>query len=227
MNSARTASTIVVNGLFSAKGCSHDGIDWTGTNADDTNVSGNRKREADRVRRLRRGRDEPDQREDPGEGVPDEQQQRDAREDLRHIGVEAEADGEPDGEHDDELDHVQPYIGRRAAREHGGARHRQRAEAVHQALLHVVGEPERGHETAEHHGLHEDPRQQEVDVVEAGRADRAAEDVDEQQHEHDRLHRVADEQIGLAPDAKQRSLRHHPRVAEGRCDAHSAASSSA
>ena len=40
MKSARAASTIVVNGLCSATGCSHEGIDSTGTNADDTNVSG-------------------------------------------------------------------------------------------------------------------------------------------------------------------------------------------
>ena len=39
--SARAALTIVVNGLCSAIGCSHDGIDSTGTNAEDTNVSGN------------------------------------------------------------------------------------------------------------------------------------------------------------------------------------------
>ena len=40
--SARTALTIFVNGLFSAIDWSHDGIDSTGTNADDTNVSGKR-----------------------------------------------------------------------------------------------------------------------------------------------------------------------------------------
>ncbi len=39
---ARAASTIVVNGLCSATGCSHPGIDSTGTNADETNVSGKR-----------------------------------------------------------------------------------------------------------------------------------------------------------------------------------------
>ena len=40
--SALAASTIVVNGLFSANGWSQLGIDSTGTNADDTNVSGKR-----------------------------------------------------------------------------------------------------------------------------------------------------------------------------------------
>src|SRR6185503_2409921 len=41
-NSARAALTIFVNGLCSAIGCSQLGIVWTGTNADETNVTGNR-----------------------------------------------------------------------------------------------------------------------------------------------------------------------------------------
>jgi hypothetical protein len=40
--SARTALTMYVNGLFSAIGWSQLGIDFTGTNAEETNVSGNR-----------------------------------------------------------------------------------------------------------------------------------------------------------------------------------------
>src|SRR5918998_2318953 len=39
-NRARVASTIVLNGLFSAKASIADGIDSGGTNADDANVSG-------------------------------------------------------------------------------------------------------------------------------------------------------------------------------------------
>ena len=50
--------------------------------------------------------------------------------------------------------------------EHRRARHRQRAEAVDQALLDVLGEPERGHEAAERDRLDDDARHQEVDVVE-------------------------------------------------------------
>src|SRR4029079_4590156 len=41
-NSARAALTIFVNGLCSAIGCSQLGIVWTGKNADETNVTGNR-----------------------------------------------------------------------------------------------------------------------------------------------------------------------------------------
>src|SRR3712207_1345751 len=42
MKSARVASTIVVNGLCAANASSHDGIDRTGTNAEETKVSGKR-----------------------------------------------------------------------------------------------------------------------------------------------------------------------------------------
>ena len=125
-------------------------------------------------------------------------QQRDPGDDLADARREAEAGGEPDGDHDDELEtfvamsaSVRPVRTRRA-------RHRQRAEAVDQAFLEVLGEAERRDEAAERHRLHDDPRHQEVDVVVARRLDRAAEDVDEEQHEHDRLDREAEQQVGLA-----------------------------
>ena len=40
IHSARIASTTIVNGLISANHCSAAGIDSTGTNADEMNVSG-------------------------------------------------------------------------------------------------------------------------------------------------------------------------------------------
>ena len=64
----------------------------------------------------------------------------------------------------------------------------------------VLGEAERRDEAAEDHRLDDDPGNQKVDVVERARVDRAAEDVDEQQHEHDRLDREADQQVGLTRD---------------------------
>ena len=76
--------------------------------------------------------------------------------------------------------------------EHRRARHRQRAEAVDQALVEVLVEPERRDEAAEGDVLDDDPGDQEVDVGVARRGDRAAEDVDEEQHEHHRLHREGD-----------------------------------
>jgi hypothetical protein len=41
-NRPRTAFTMIVNGLFSATGWSQLGMEATGTNADETNVSGKR-----------------------------------------------------------------------------------------------------------------------------------------------------------------------------------------
>src|SRR5512142_1269065 len=46
------------------------------------------------------------------------------------------------------------------------------------------------------HLLHEDSGHQEIDVAAAGHLDRATEDVDEQQHEHDGLDDREDEQLG-------------------------------
>ncbi len=65
-------------------------------------------------------------------------------------------------------------------------------------------------EAAEGDRLDDDARDEEVHVVVARRLDRAAEDVDEQQHEHDRLDREADQQVGLARDAQQVALARGP-----------------
>ena len=113
-----------------------------------------------------------------------------------------------------EREAVEQDVGERPPGEHRGARHRQRAEAVDQALLHVLGEPERGDEPAERDRLDDDARHQEVDVVEARRLDRAAEDVHEQQHEHHRLDRVRDQQVGLARDPLEVAAREHQRVGD-------------
>src|SRR5262249_12693152 len=66
-----------------------------------------------------------------------------------------------------------------------------------------VGGQGHGGGAAEEHGLHEDAGQEVVDVGHAGRADGAAEDVDEQQHEQHRLDRGEGEQLGGAGDAGQ------------------------
>ena len=107
---------------------------------------------------------------------------------------------------------VERDVGAGAPEQHGGARHRQRAEAVDQALLDVLGQPEGGDEPAERDRLDDDARHQEVHVVERPRVDRAAEHVDEQQREHDRLDRVGDQQVGLARDALQVAPGEHQRV---------------
>ena len=60
---------------------------------------------------------------------------------------------------------VRDDVGERAAGQHRRARHRQRAEAVDQALVDVLVEPERRHEPAEGDVLDDDPGNQEVGVV--------------------------------------------------------------
>ena len=76
------------------------------------------------------------------------------------------------------------------AAEHRAARDRQRAEAVDRAVACGRGRAPSPRRSAEHDRLGEDPAHQELPVAAAaGHADRAAEHVGEQQHEHDRLDR--------------------------------------
>ena len=120
---------------------------------------------------------------------------------------------QPDDEHDDELDDVRGGRPRgcgpvsTAERDIGSERKRSIS-----PFFRSSAESERGDEAAEDHRLDDDPRDQEVDVVEARRRDRAAEDVDEEQDEHDRLHREADEQVGLPRDALDASIREDRHV---------------
>ena len=108
---------------------------------------------------------------------------------------------------------VRHDVGQRSPGEHRRARHRQRAEAVDQALVEVLVEAERGDEAAERDVLHDDARDQEVGVAVAGRLDRTPEHVAEQQHEHDRLHGERDQQLGRARQAHEVALGDHERVA--------------
>ena len=114
-------------------------------------------------------------------------------------------------QHDDRQE-VRHHVGQRAAPQHRRARHRQRAEAVDEALVEVLVEPQRRDEAAEGDVLDDDPRDQEVDVRVPRRGDRAAEDVDEEQHEHHRLHGEGDQQVGRPRQAHQVALGDHERV---------------
>src|SRR5919108_2880436 len=87
--------------------------------------------------------------------------------------------------------------------------------AVDEALLEVLRQSQRGDEATERHRLGDDPGHQEARVVlKARRLDRAAEDVHEQQHEHDRLRREGQKQVGRPRYAEQTSLREHHRVGD-------------
>ena len=100
------------------------------------------------------------------------------------------------------------------------ARHRQRAEAVDHAGLHVLGEADRRGRGPEDRVLDEDPRHQEQDVVDPGRQLRelVREDEPEQQHEHDRLDQLEDEDRGHPGERDQVAPRDQA-VAEAMPDA--------
>lgn len=100
----------------------------------------------------------------------------------------------------------------------------QRAEAVDQPLVQVLVQPECCHEPAERDVLDDDPRDQEVGIGAVAGADRAAEHVAEQQHEHDRLHGERQQQVGRARQPHQVALGDDHRV--GHQAAHQSASSS-
>ncbi len=78
---------------------------------------------------------------------------------------------------------LRSQIGQGAPRQHGGLRHRQRAEAVDQAALQVLRQPDAGRRRAEDDRLDEDARHEVVDVADARRqlGDRPAEDIAKEQ----------------------------------------------
>src|SRR5690606_29619985 len=104
--------------------------------------------------------------------------------------------------HDHQAHHVDDHIADGAPDQHRHRRHRQRAEPVDDALLHVLGQARTGEGSAEDHGLAEDARDQELAVAafQAGHVDRGAEHVGEQQHEHDRRERGEDQHVWHALD---------------------------
>jgi hypothetical protein len=94
-----------------------------------------------------------------------------------------------------------------AERPIGGAGHGQGAESVEDAFGDVVVEPVRGGCRAEDRGLGQDAGDEPVDVIAfrgggQGCLDRAAEDVQEHEHEHDGLDGGQDQHVGQA-DVRQ------------------------
>ena len=103
--------------------------------------------------------------------------------------------------------------------QHRGAGHRHGPEPVDHPACQVFLQADRGLRGAEGDRLDEDPGQQEVDVgnpVRQRTADRAAEHVDEQQHEQDRLDRGEDQQVRLADEVTQVAAGDHDDVGDGR-----------
>ena len=127
-----------------------------------------------------------------------------------------EADGEADREHHHEGEQVAGGVRHRAADEHRRVVHRQRPQPVDDALAQVLGDADAGERRVEHHGLGEDARHEVLHVGVVGHPrdlDRAAEHVDEQQHEHDRLDGGEDQQLGVAGHGPQVAHRLGPAVA--------------
>ena len=98
--------------------------------------------------------------------------------------------------------------------EEGGAGHRQRSIAVDHPFLEVLGESGAGLRGAEDRGLDEDAWHQEVDVGKITGRDGAAEDVIEEENEHDGRDRREDEEFGGAAVSNDVSPRHDGGVGE-------------
>ena len=96
------------------------------------------------------------------------------------------------------------------------AGHRHRPEPVDHAAVDVGGDARRGGAEAVQHGHHEDAGQQELPVVAARRhRHAAAEDVPEDQHEHDRQREVDDHLLGRPDHVGEVAPGHRPGVRDG------------
>ena len=110
--------------------------------------------------------------------------------------------------------------------EHGRSPDSHRLEAGDDALGHVLGHRDGGDLRGAGDGDQQHPRCQEVDVGAAAATDldsvaeRAAEDVDEQQQEHDRHEDRKQGQPGIALQVAQVAPQHGGRIAQGVCAGH-------
>src|SRR5712692_124626 len=159
--------------------------------------------EAGELRGFRVGDGEPDEGEHPGQGVAEQQGDDDGGHGGQEAVVETEADGRADDDHQQDHEDVADQVGDGSSGQDGRAGHGQGPEPVDDAFAHVLGQADRGGGGAEHDRLHDDARDQVVHVADPRDVDGAAEDVAEQQHEHDRLDGGEDQQLGGAGDAGQ------------------------
>src|SRR6476646_7631949 len=128
-------------------------------------------------------------------------------------------------QHDEDPERVED-VGERPAAQDRGARHREGAKPVDDPLRHVVGERDRRRDRGKRERLDEDPRHQVLPVAAAARQrDRAAENVREQHHEHDRLEDREDRQLRDAWHALEGAPRDdEPVGGGGRKTAHDSSS---
>ena len=163
------------------------------------------------LRRLGVGRRQPDEGEPPAQRIGEQQDQQHSAQEQCDVGPDAEAHGVPDGgdqrDHEDVADHVRAG----AAGQDGRSAHRKGTETLDQTLVQVLGEPDGRAHGAEDDRLHEDARHQELDVVAARDVDGPAEDVGEEQHEHDGLQRGEEECLGRPGECEEVAPRHRAR----------------
>ena len=140
------------------------------------------------------------------------------------VGAEAERDG--DAEHDADADEGLDEAGEHVAGEDGGAGDRHRAEAVDDASGHVHRDDDRGALDGGGDGHEQDPGRDVVEVagapgVPAGErgaepvAELTAEDVDEQQQEHDRHADEEQRHRRVAQQTPKVAAQHRRGVADG------------
>src|SRR5690606_127436 len=85
------------------------------------------------------------------------------------------------------------------------------AEPVDDPFLQVAAQPDDGERRVERGDLHEDAGDEELAVLPA--AERATEDVGEQQDEHDRLNHRGEQPVDVASDVEQVAPGDHAAVA--------------
>ncbi len=175
-------------------------------------------RYAGRLGRLGVGGAQPQGDESPGQGVGERRHQPDSGEEAGRAGVDPEADGEPDRGHDHHDEQVAGQVGDGASGEDGAARHGQRAEPLQQPRPQVIGQADGGAQGTEGDRLSEHAGDQVVDVGHPGNADRAAERIPEQQHEHDRLDGGEDQSLRCAGQVAQVAAGDVDRVGDGHGD---------
>ena len=142
-----------------------------------------------------------------------------------------EPEQEPERQHDRAGREVTDEVGSDRAEQRCRAGDRQAAEAVEDAGLQVVREPDAGARRGEHDGLHEHPGQRVLQVGGGVAGDRTTEDVDEQQQEDHRLQGDVQQRLGgvdglrdappgergrLPQHVGQPRAAHAPRAAERR-----------
>ena len=116
----------------------------------------------------------------------------------------------------EQLDGRVGQVGPGAAERHRDAADRQRAEAVGHALLGVVGDRRHRPLEAEHHGEGEHPGHQVRQVVTAaGQLDRTAEEIAEDEHQHDREGDPEQRRPGLTLPVLQVAEHDDPALSQG------------